>query len=84
MKRLCTIGMVTSAVLVGAQSQQQVMIGWPHTGSEQSQSKYSAATDITPSNVSRLALAWQWRPNEAAVTGWDAAGELPGDPPHDR
>jgi glucose dehydrogenase len=64
MKRLCASGIVLSAVLLGAQSQPQVMIEWRHTGSEQAQTKYSAATDITPSNVSQLELAWQWRPNE--------------------
>ena len=57
MKRLCTGGIVLSAVLLGAQSQPQVMIEWRHTGSEQAQTKYSAATDITPSNVSQLELA---------------------------
>jgi quinoprotein glucose dehydrogenase len=40
------------------------MIEWAHTGSEPSQTKYSPAADITPSNVSLLELAWQWRPNE--------------------
>ena len=67
MKTLCTIAIVTSAVLLAAQGQPQVMIEWPHTGSEPSQSKYSAATDITPSNVSQLELAWQWRPNEKSL-----------------
>src|SRR6266571_5119920 len=64
MKTLCAIAVVSSAVLLGAQGRQQLMIEWAYVGSEQSQTKYSAAADITPSNVSQLEFAWQWRPNE--------------------
>ena len=80
MKRLCTGGFVISAVLLGAQSQPQVMIEWRHTGSEQAQTKYSAATDITPSNVSQLELAWQWRPNERPLPDGTQPGNFQGTP----
>jgi quinoprotein glucose dehydrogenase len=64
MKALCALVIVSSVVLLGAQGQGQVVIEWAYAGSDQAQTKYSAAADITPSNVSQLALAWQWRPNE--------------------
>jgi quinoprotein glucose dehydrogenase len=64
MKTLVAMAIVTSALVLGVQGQSQVMIDWAYAGSEQSQSKYSAAADIMPSNVSRLERAWQWRPNE--------------------
>jgi len=57
------MAILTSAVLLAAQRPPQ-MIEWAHTGSAQTQTKYSAAADITPSNVDRLQLVWQWRPKE--------------------
>ena len=64
MKTLCAVVIASSVILLGAQGQPQVVIEWASAGSDQAQTKYSAAADITPSNVSQLALAWQWRPNE--------------------
>ncbi len=61
-------------MLLDAQGQPPIMIEWPHAGSEVSQTKYSAAADINPSNVSRLALEWQWRPDEQRL----ADGTQPG------
>ena len=40
------------------------MIEWPFVGSEQAQTKYSTAGDITAVNVGELEIVWQWRPNE--------------------
>ena len=40
------------------------MIEWPYVGSEQAQSKYSEAAEITVANVGELEIAWQWEPNE--------------------
>ena len=37
MKTLCTIAIVSSAVLLGAEGRPQVMIAWAYAGSEQSQ-----------------------------------------------
>ena len=80
MKSFFTIALVTAAVLLGAQAQPQVMIEWAHQGSEQSQSKYSAAADITPSNVNRLQLAWQWRPNERPLPNGTQPGNFQATP----
>jgi glucose dehydrogenase len=66
MRRLCAIAVGCFAALLGAQGPPPIMIEWPHAGSDGSQTKYSAAADINPSNVSRLALEWQWRPNDTA------------------
>ncbi len=80
MKRLCAIAIVSFAVLLGAQGQPQVMIEWPHAGAELSQTKYSPAADITPSNVSRLALAWQWHPNEQRLSDGTQPGNFQATP----
>ena len=80
MKTLCAIAMVCSAVLLGAQGRPQVMIEWAYAGSEQSQTKYSVAADVTPSNVSQLALAWQWRPNELPRSDGTQPGNFQGTP----
>lgn len=37
---------------------------WPVYGGDAGGSHYSALTDITPANVSRLQLAWQWQTGE--------------------
>jgi len=80
MKALCAIAIVSSAALLSAQGQPQAMIEWPYAGSEPSQTKYSAAADITPSNVNQLALAWQWRPNERALSDGTQPGNFQGTP----
>ena len=68
MRTLCAIAIVTSAVTLAAQNQRQVMIEWAQTGSVKSQTKYSAAADITPSNAGQLELAWEWRPKELPLS----------------
>jgi quinoprotein glucose dehydrogenase len=80
MKTLYAIAIVSSAVLLGAQSQPPVMIEWAYSGSEQSQTKYSAAAGMTPANVSRLELAWQWRPNERPLPDETRPGNFQGTP----
>jgi quinoprotein glucose dehydrogenase len=80
MKTLCAIAILSSAVLLGAQGRPQVMIEWAQSGSEQSQTKYSAAADITPANVSQLELAWQWRPNELKLSDGTQPGNFQATP----
>jgi quinoprotein glucose dehydrogenase len=80
MKSFFTIALVTAAVLIAAQAQPPATIEWAHTGSEQSQTKYSAAADITPSNVDRLQLAWQWRPNERPLPNGTQPGNFQATP----
>jgi glucose dehydrogenase len=80
MKTLCAIAIVISAVLLGSQGQAQVMIEWAYAGSEQSQTKYSAAADITPANVSQLERVWQWRPNEQPLSNGTQPGNFQATP----
>ena len=40
------------------------MIEWPYVGGDQSHTKFSPATQITPANVDELEVAWTWEPNE--------------------
>ena len=63
MKRLCAIAVVVSATLCEAQAQ-EAPIEWPYVGSEQSHTKYSAATEITRANVTQLEVAWEWEVGE--------------------
>src|SRR5882762_175817 len=80
MRTLCAIAIVTSAVLLGAQGRPQTMIEWAQTGSVQSQTKYSTAADITPSNAGQLELAWQWRPGELALADQTQPGNFQATP----
>src|SRR5947199_1846019 len=80
MRTLSAIAMVSSVVLLGAQGQPQIMIEWPHTGSAPSQTKYSTAADISPSNVGQLDLAWQWRPKELPLPDQTQPGNFQATP----
>jgi quinoprotein glucose dehydrogenase len=51
------------ALLAARGSAQQ----WPHYAADQAASHYSPLEQITPENVSRLAIAWEWRPNEKVL-----------------
>lgn len=65
---LCITRLVATAALMSialACDQRPVgMIEWPYVGSEQAHTKYSAAEEITASNVGELNIVWQWEPNE--------------------
>ena len=51
------------------------MIEWPYVGSEQAHTKFSAAGEITVSNVGEFEIVWQWDPSEMAL---EAHGTRPG------
>ena len=55
-----------SATFAGAQ-EPGTMIEWPYVGSEQAQTKYSAADEITVANVGELEIVWTWEPNETPL-----------------
>lgn len=40
---------------------------WPHYAGDQAASHYSPLDQITTANVSRLTVAWEWKPNEKAL-----------------
>jgi quinoprotein glucose dehydrogenase len=67
MKRLIAVAIVASTAMLTAQSGQRPSIDWPHWGGDLSQSKYSAATEITRANVTNLEPAWRWQNDEKPI-----------------
>ena len=68
MLRLSTAVLV-AAVFAGApfQGARPQEREWPVYGADQGGTKYSPLSDINRSNVSRLAVAWQWSTGEKAA-----------------
>ena len=66
-------GTTTAAALVAVLSgavgiaQTPAAIEWRYYGGDAGSRKYSAAAQVTPENVSRLAVAWQWPSIDNAV-----------------
>ncbi|HEV8317282.1 MAG TPA: PQQ-binding-like beta-propeller repeat protein [Vicinamibacterales bacterium] len=52
------------ASVIAAQQSQSRQVEWFYYGADPTSSKYSPADDITPQNVQRLAIAWQWEHGE--------------------
>jgi quinoprotein glucose dehydrogenase len=52
-------------VLSAFQVRDARQVEWPFYGGDPGNSRYSQLTDVTPQNVSRLKVAWQWK-------HWDA------------
>ncbi len=50
-------------------------VEWPYYGGDQGGMKYSLLVQITRDNVSRLQLAWEWKPGEQPLTQY---GTTPG------
>ena len=46
---------------------------WPFYGGDQAGSKYSAAADINRTTVTRLAVAWTWKPGEKPLADFGTA-----------
>ena len=51
---------VGCVIAIGGTHAQQ----WPHYAADQAASHYSPLDQITPANVGKLAIAWEWKPNE--------------------
>ena len=45
--------------------------GWPFVGSDQEQTKYSAADEITAANVGELEIVWRWEPRETPLEEYE-------------
>lgn len=58
-KRLALVMSVAIAAGVTAMAQQ-----WPQPAGDQAASHYSPLDQVTPANVNRLRIVWQWSPNE--------------------
>ena len=59
-KRRVAWMVVGCVIAIGGTHAQQ----WPHYAADQAASHYSPLDQITAANVSRLAIAWEWKPNE--------------------
>ncbi|MGE3277731.1 MAG: pyrroloquinoline quinone-dependent dehydrogenase [Vicinamibacterales bacterium] len=68
------LALATTGLLAGCARQPEAT-GWPVYGADQGASKFSALADIDRSNVSRLAVAWQWSPGETPLEQY---GTTPG------
>ncbi len=64
-----TTAAALAAVLSGAVgiAQTPAAIEWRYYGGDAGSRKYSTAAQVTPENVSRLAVAWQWPSIDNAV-----------------
>jgi quinoprotein glucose dehydrogenase len=56
LRRMLVIFILATSTVVAQQ--------WPHYDGDQAGSHYSPLDQITAANVSRLAIAWEWKPNE--------------------
>jgi quinoprotein glucose dehydrogenase len=65
--------LVAAATVVAAPVPSE--LDWPFYGGDQGGAKFSPLTDISPSTVARLAVAWEWTTREKAL---DAFGTRPG------
>ncbi len=66
MKRFVATVALLSAAL-GCAREPDAVIEWPYVGSDQAQTKYSAAEGITAANVGELEIVWQWEPKETPL-----------------
>jgi len=57
------LSLILGSVLVAQQGRSR-QVEWPTYGGDPAGSKYSPADDITPQNVQRLTIAWQWEHGE--------------------
>jgi len=67
LKRLLAI-LICAAATLSAQQ-------WPQPAGDQAASHYSPLDQITPDNVNRLRIAWEWSPNEKNLPQF---GTMPG------
>ena len=61
---LINLILVVGTTTLAAQEQAGEMVEWRYVGADQAASKYSPIADINSTNVSQLAIAWTWEPNE--------------------
>jgi len=60
------------AVFLAAAGQSPRLQPWPSYAADNAATHYSPLTDITPANVSQLAMAWEWSPGEKALQEFGA------------
>src|SRR4051812_15323841 len=62
--KLRSIGTLAVLASIGVAGQDKTMVEWPFYGGDQAGTKYSAAADINRETVTRLDVAWSWKPDE--------------------
>ncbi|MCY4654799.1 MAG: PQQ-binding-like beta-propeller repeat protein [Dehalococcoidia bacterium] len=58
-------------VTISCAQEPSAAAGWSFVGSDQAHTKYSAAEEITASNVGELEIAWKWEPKETPLEEYD-------------
>ena len=64
MTQRCNTLVLAAFLLAGMSGNAQQ---WPHYAADQAASHYSPLDQITPANVTKLAIAWEWKPNEKVL-----------------
>jgi quinoprotein glucose dehydrogenase len=62
MKRALSVGVICGLAFAAPAAQQ-----WHHYAGDQAASHYSPLEQITTANVTKLAIAWEWKPNEKVL-----------------
>jgi len=58
---------VVAFALGGAKAPESELVEWPFYGGDPAGAKYSPLADINRDNVSKLEIAWEWRPGEDEI-----------------
>ncbi len=72
---LSTAALVASRSVRAQQQASPREVDWPFYGGDQAGTKYSSLVDIDKTNVSRLRVAWEWKPEEKPLAEY---GTRPG------
>jgi quinoprotein glucose dehydrogenase len=65
----------SGALAIAQRSEPSRQVEWQYYGGDQGGSKYTALADVTPENVQRLQIAWQWKHFDVPM---DEYGTTPG------
>jgi quinoprotein glucose dehydrogenase len=60
---------LTVAILLLGATPKSMQQEWPWYGGDAGGNRYSPLTDINPTNVAGLKVAWEWKPGEQAIPG---------------
>ncbi len=64
---LCVSVSLWSGFSPAVRAQSSAVVEWVYYGADQAGTKFSPLTDINPTNVSKLAVAWEWSTREKAL-----------------
>ena len=55
------VALLSLPVVTAQRADAGKQVEWLYYGGDQGGTKYSTLTDVTPDNVQRLQIAWQWK-----------------------